>query len=118
MKAWSSDGHVTGGFYNQFVISVQRADLYKDYELKTDMEMYTLLSKQIIPIQVKSSPSFARKFLKLGHPIPVVVVDDNDSEEAIRRRTIFEIVNMFPYLEEEIIAAGCMPPKLRNLFLY
>lgn len=118
MKAWSFNGHVTGRFYNQFVVSVQKADLYKDYELKTDMEMYTLLSKQVIPIQIKSSPGFAREFLRKGYPIPVVVVGDNDSRETIRRRTIFEIVNMFPYLEEEIVATGCMPPKLVNFFQY
>lgn len=102
--------------YTQFVVSVERPTIQEDYIDKYDALMFTLLSKQLIPIQIKSSIGMAHQFISQGRPVPVVVVHPNDTREQIRRRTIFEITNMFPYLGEEIKEMGCELPRLINYY--
>ncbi len=78
--------------------------------------MLTKLSKRKIRIQIKSGIDHARQFVAEDYPIPVIWVTDSDTPKDIRRKTLFYIVNMFPFLREQLEQKGFEIPKLNNHF--
>jgi len=97
--------------YEQIIESVRPGDSYEDTVLKADAILYTKLpSKPIIGIQIKSSLERAKDFIKKEYPVPVVWITPWDTARQIRRNTIFSIVNMFPFIAEQLKRLGCEPP--------
>ncbi len=108
-RAW--DEQYRKRAYEQVIESVRPGNDYEDKVLKADAVLHTKLeNRPVIRVQIKSSLVRAHDFIQKDYPVPVVWITPWDSARDIRRKTIYSIVNMFPFLAEQLKKLGCEPP--------